>query len=183
MSSKNGSNWLNGMYVEVDQEAYNALGSVEITGNVISGWDLYENMLEEDHGLACNSDAKTGYGYDIVSTKVLAALLEAIGGKKGAVAGYLLKRRGNGNTMRITMKNLAHNVKASLPTVNNTVKLMREKGFLKKGLNAEYMISPHLIYRGKFSRAAYLGKVYDNFDKFCGTEEGESKDESYKDGK
>lgn len=177
MSLADGNTWLNGMYVEVNPESYNDSGSVEITGNVISGWDLYENMLEEEHGLACNSDTKNGYGYDIVSTKALACLLEAIGGKKGAVAGYLLNRRGNGNTMRITMKNLAHNVKASLPTVNSTVKVMREKGFLKKGLNAEYMISPHLIYRGKFSRAAYLGKVYENFDKFRGAEEGENQDD------
>ncbi len=177
MSPENGVNWLNGIYVEVNGEAYNEFGSVEITGNVISGWDLYQNMLEEEHGLACNSDSKSGYGYDIVSTKALAGLLEAVGGKKGAVAGYLLNRRGNGNTMRITMKNLAHNVKSSLPTVNNTVKVMREKGFLKKGLNAEYMISPHLIYRGKFSRAAYLGKVYENFDKFREAEEGENQDD------
>lgn len=166
------------MYVEIDRNAYEDQGVIENVNAPVTGESLYEQMLEEDHGTSNYDNLSGGYGYDIISPRELGNLLKLVGGKRGAVVGYLLNKRNMGNTFRVTMKTIAKATGASMPTVNNVVRDLKAAGLIKKGLNCEYMVSPRLIYRGKFSRSAYLWKVYEKFDQFC----HESENDNWSDG-
>lgn len=177
---RNGTSYIGGMYVEIDRNAYENQGVIENVNVPVTGESLYEQMLEEDHGTSNYDNLSGGYGYDIISPRELGNLLKLAGGKRGAVVGYLLNKRNIGNTFRVTMKTIAKATGASMPTVNNAVRDLKAAGLIKKGLNCEYMVSPRLVYRGKFSRAAYLWKCYEKFDQFCHESEndkGEKVDE------
>ena len=162
----NNKSYLNTMYVEIDREAYEDSGSIEIVGGPVGGNDLYESMLEEYHGLlSYDALGAGGLSYDIVSIDELCRLLETVGGKAGRIAGYFLRRRNSGNTIKATMQKISEATGISLVSVHKTITDLRNANFIKRGMSAEYMVSPYLIYRGKFSRAAYLQMVYEHFGK------------------
>lgn len=158
--------YLGSMYIEIDRNAYESQGSIELVGEPMEGNALYETMLEEEHGMNKYAALGSGgLGYDIVSPNELDRLLRLVSRRSGSIAGYFLKNRNSGNTIKATIKMISKDTDVSMPTVHKTISDLRKAGFLKKGMNAEYMVSPNLIYRGKFSRSAYLRKVYEHFGK------------------
>ncbi len=102
----------------------------------------------------------------------MVALIKLIKGEQqAAVVSYIIDNLDlRYNRLDKTQREIAHDCGVSTKTVSDIIKLLCEKGFLKKrygkSLGGQYMVSPHLFYRGYENRQKVeLNDKFKNFDK------------------
>ncbi len=108
-------------------------------------------------------------GTDINFEKVWIAhilmALEEIGNKKIKVLEILIKNRDSGNKVLLTQRQIARLSKASLVTVNITMKALLRAKFIKRMGSGVYQISPNVMFKGSHDRRMYMLLKYQREDK------------------
>lgn len=153
MEEKKTEEGLERLYVEVDALKYEEEGEVVVIGNPGAIEDI-----ARDEGIVYNTMwqmcHREGIGY----------MLRLIGGGKGKVVDYLVRRLDLNNKIQCTMKELS----AACGVAYNTVKCFiddAEGADLLVYHNGVIMMNPVVIFTGKIGRSYYLSLMYDNIKK------------------
>ena len=87
----------------------------------------------------------------------LIGILEIIGTKKLTVIKWILDNfNDKDNTVFFTQRGLGKELGLSTKTINETIKLLLENGFMKKVQNGVYMINPDILVKGTTGKRTNL---------------------------
>lgn len=139
-------------YQKIDGKAYLDTGEVVPIGDPKT-WD---EMYGDDFEKVPNS------GFGIHRLEWYCKLLEVIGGKKGKVAAYLIKKKDSRNVYIGRVSDIVVETDVSLQTVTEAIKIMRQADLIKT-MTCAYMVNPGCEHKGNRKREAYLMKEYATF--------------------
>lgn len=139
-------------YQKIDGNAYLNTGEIVPIGEPKT-WD---EMYGEDFEKVPNS------GFGIHRLDWYCKLLEAIGGKKGKVASYLIRKKNSQNVYVGRVNDIVVDVGISLQTVTEALKLMKQADVIKT-MTCALMVNPGCEHKGNRKREAYLMKEYQTF--------------------
>lgn len=157
-------------FIEVDEEKYLSEGEISVVGSPKTLDELFGDEFEK----------MPDKGFRIHRPEVLCKFVEAIGGKRGKAAAYILKHKDPRNILLTRVCDLATNAGVSLQTANDTLRLLRQTDSIKT-INGALMVNPGVDHSGDRKRETYLMKVYQGFDsrKHSGdVSEGEDEEQS-----
>ena len=80
--------------------------------------------------------------------------------EKNKILAFIIKEKNVDNILLCTVRGLAKTINVSQGTVSGIFKLLIKKGFLKKVLNGQYMVSPSLLRHGSKTRGAMLLRLW-----------------------
>lgn len=143
---------MNRYYMEIDASKFEQTGAVEIVGVPVSWADLFNDTIGEV--------PKGNFG--IYRTDWLCAFVNAVGGQRGKVAEFLLRKKDGQNKVLATNREIAAQTKVAPATVNATLQELRQAECIKSR-TAAIMLNPGVARRGDKQREAYLLKLYENF--------------------
>lgn len=137
------------VYVEIDKKAYEEDGVFSPVGTPI-----YAPMVT----------TKVPRGnFEIVYTSELFQIMRELGSKKIDVFTYLLDHKDGNNSLNTNMRRIADECGVSLPTVSDTIQVLRSAGLLKRE-GSVYTLSARLMVKGSQVREAYLMRRYEAID-------------------
>lgn len=104
--------------------------------------------------------AESDKGFDKIWVGMLLAALDVIGNKKMDIVSYIIEKRSRTeNTITVSQKKIAEDLKVSTQTVNLTMKALKDVGFLVQVVPGHYRLNPSVIWRGShFARMAIMAK-------------------------
>lgn len=140
-------------YAKIDSALYYATGEVK----VIEEPKSWKEILED------GEDEFPRSGFHIHRPDMLYRFIEALGGKKGKVASYILKEKDSRNICMLRVEDVARGAGVALQTANDTLKALRSSGCIKTRTGL-IMTNPGIDRTGDKKREAYLMKMYENFD-------------------
>ena len=137
-------------FVEIDLEALEEKGEVKINGVPF---------------VADNTTTKVErQGFEITYLAYFCDLFEQLGGRKYKIFKYILENKeSSNNSLIITVRELAAKTETSKKTVDDTLKLLREKGLIKTRVGS-IMLMPKLSHRGSHRKEAWLMRKFEVFD-------------------
>lgn len=94
-------------------------------------------------------------GFAITYLTELIRLIDTIGNKKMKVVKYVLQKMDSNNKLTETTQEISEHCKVSRMTVNDTLKLLEEVGFIARKTGV-VMLSPKIAHRGNAQRERYL---------------------------
>lgn len=102
----------------------------------------------------------TDKGFDKVWLGMILSVLELFGSKKIDVVKYILENRSRTeNTITVSQRKIAQEMKISYQTVNDTMRILKESSFITQIVPGHYRINPAVIWRGNhWSRMAIMAK-------------------------
>ena len=116
----------------------------EKTGEVIETTEIYK-YVEED------------FNFHKVWIQDLIRILDLTGSKALKVINYLLgNMRNSDNTVSVTYRQMAEDLNISLFTVTKIMKILQEADFIRKQMNALYMINPDIVVKGNKNKRVSL---------------------------
>lgn len=140
-------------YAKIDSAHYYATGEIKVIEEPKSWKEIMEEGEDEfPHG-----------GFHIHRPDVLFKFIEALGGKKGKVATYMLREKDSRNICMLRVEDLARGAGVALQTANETLKILRASGCIKTRTGL-IMTNPGIDRTGNKKREAYLMKLYETFD-------------------
>lgn len=135
-------------YVQIDLQALNETGEVKIIG---------------DPFVADSSITKVDRnGFEITYLAYLFDVFDQLGGQKYKVFKYIVEHKSSDNTLIITNRELAKKCDVALSTVQEALKLLKEKGLIATRTGA-IMLLPKIAHRGKSAREQYLMHKFQEF--------------------
>lgn len=140
-------------YVKIDERLYLSNGEIKVVGEAKTLEELFGDEFER----------MPDKGFRIHRPEVLCKFVEAIGGKRGKAAAYILKHKDPRNILLTRVCDLATNAGVSLQTANDTLRLLRQTDSIKT-INGALMVNPGVDHSGDRKRETYLMKVYQEFD-------------------
>ena len=116
----------------------------EKTGEVIETTEIYK-YVEED------------FNFHKVWIQDLIRILDLTGSKALKVINYLLgNMRNSDNTVSVTYRKMAEDLGISLFTVTKIMRILQEADFIRKQMNALYMINPDIVVKGSKNKRVSL---------------------------
>lgn len=103
-------------------------------------------------------------GFRIHRPDVFYKFIEAVGGKRGKCAAYILKHKDPRNILVTRICDVAANAGVSMQTANDTFRILRESDSIRTVIGA-LMVNPGVDHSGDRAREAYLMKSYQNFER------------------
>lgn len=135
----------NKYYIEIDKEAYESFGEIKTIGTPIN---VAEQIQKVPRG-----------NFEIAYMTALFDIFDKLGNQKMQVLKYLLKHKDGMNTINISQRELAKKAGCSLPTVNATIKLLKEAGLLvQKG--SVIRVSARVTVKGSIQKEAYIMRKF-----------------------
>jgi DNA-binding transcriptional regulator YhcF (GntR family) len=135
----------NKYYMEIDKDAYENDGEIKLIGTPIN---VAEQIQKVPRG-----------GFEIAYMTALFDIFDKLGNQKMQVLKYLLKHKDGMNTLNISQRELAKEAGCSLPTVNATLKLLKEAGLLvQKG--SVLRISARVTVKGSVQKEGYIMRKF-----------------------
>lgn len=101
-------------------------------------------------------------GFEITYLAYLFDVFDQLGGQKYKVFKYIVENKSSDNTLIITTRELAERCKVSTKTVNEALKLLRDKGLIATRTGA-IMLLPKIAHRGRKGREQYLMHKFQEF--------------------
>lgn len=144
---------MNRYYMEIDATKFERTGAVEIVGVPVSWADLFNDTIGE---------APKG-NFGIYRTDWLCAFVNAVGGQRGKVAEFLIRKKDSRNRVLATNREIASQTGVALATTNLTLQELRKADCIKSR-TAAIMLNPGVARRGNRQREAFLLKLYENFE-------------------
>ena len=127
-----------------------------------------KRLVDQDTGEVIEVDqiTKRALGQKQFWKIYLMDFLQVLGGfeyKQLDVLIYILEHTEQANNTFIgTYRSLEKNVAVSYDTVRRTIKLLQEKGFMKKISNGVYQVSPTIMMKGSEHKKNLLLNYYDD---------------------
>lgn len=127
-----------------------------------------KRLIDQDTGELIEVDqiTKRALGQKQFWKIYLMDFLQVLGGfeyKQLDVLIYILEHTEQANNTFIgTYRSLEKNVDVSYDTVRRTIKLLQEKGFMKKVSNGVYQVSPTIMMKGSEHKKNLLLNYYDD---------------------
>ncbi len=140
-------------YVKIDEKQYLSTGEVVVSGQPKSLVELFDDEFEK----------MPDKGFRIHRPDVFCRFIEAVGGKRGKVAAYILKNKSPRNALITRISDVAENTGVSMQTANDTFRLLRESNSIKTVIGA-LMVNPGVDHSGNREREAFLMKMYETFE-------------------
>lgn len=91
--------------------------------------------------------------------------LDLIGNKKIKVVNYIMENLNSDNMFLKTQREVAEDLKISLPTVSSTFRALQESDFMKQPRNGIYQINPNVIFKGGKEKRLNILLQYQALDK------------------
>ena len=145
-------------YVQIDAQALAETGEVKLVGDPFIA-DASITKVDRN-------------GFEITYLAYLFDVFDQLGGQKYKVFKYIVEHKSSENTLIITNRELAQKCNVALSTVQDALKLLREKGLIATRTGA-IMLLPKIAHRGKKGREQYLMHKFQEFDAPLETEENE----------
>lgn len=136
-------------YVQIDLQAFHENGEVKIVGDPFVA-DASLTRVERN-------------GFEITYLAYLFDVFDQLGGQKYKVFKYIVENKSSDNTLIITNRELAKNCDVALSTVQEALKLLKEKGLIATRTGA-IMLLPKIAHRGKLGREQFLMHKFQEFD-------------------
>lgn len=140
-------------YVKIDGELYLDTGEIRLEGTPQSWVEVTSN--------AYNIQPKGAF--HIHRSDALYSFIEAMAGKRGKVATFLLKTKDPRNICITRVEDIARGSGVAIQTANEALKLMRGANSIKT-ITGAVMVNPRLDRIGDKQREGYLMKLYETFD-------------------
>lgn len=144
---------VNKYYVEIDADKFEKTGAVEIIDAPVSWEKLVDTTVgppQEERFCLSKPDQ-------------LGNFVRIVGGVHGPVAEYLIRRKDARNQIIITNRELASTTGVALSTANVLLQRLRDADCVRCRTGA-LMLNPGISRYGNKQRAAFLTKLYDNFE-------------------
>lgn len=135
-------------YVQIDLEELQKTGEIKVIGNPIIA-DASVTKVRRN-------------GFEITYLAYLFDVFDQLGGQKYKVFKYIVEHKSSDNTLIITNRELAKHCKVALSTVQDALKLLKEKGLIATRTGA-IMLLPKVAHRGKKEREQYLMHKFTEF--------------------
>ena len=142
---------MNRYFIEIDSKKYEEYGEIDIISPPMQGELLDAQFAQKVKG-----------GFEIHRPEYLCRFIRTVGGQRGAVAEYLIRKKGSQNKVLATNRELAAQTGVSLATVNTLLQELDRVDCIKRRTGA-VMVNPGVGHRGNRQREAYLMKLYGNF--------------------
>lgn len=136
-------------YVQIDLQALNETGEVKIIGDPFVA-DASLTKVDRN-------------GFEITYLAYLFDVFDQLGGQKYKVFKYIVENKSSDNTLIITNRELADRCGVALSTVQEALKLLKEKKLIATRTGA-IMLLPKIAHRGKAGREKYLMHKFQEFD-------------------
>lgn len=139
-------------YQKIDGDSYLKDGEIVPVGEPLT----FDQMYGEDF------EKFPEGGFGIHRIEWYCKFVEAVGGKKGKVASFLLKNKNSQNVYLGRVQDIAAEVGVAVQTVTDTIKVLREKDIIRT-MTCGFMMNPGCEHRGNRRREAFLMKSYKVF--------------------
>lgn len=136
------------LYVKIDGAAYRKNGEIRMISRPMSDMELVQDIGHAPKG-----------SFEITRTNMIYRLIELIGGKKGKLVNYLLKKKDMDNCLHSTNSDLSKQLGLSLHTVIDTMSMLESNGLLARREKV-IMINPSLLHKGSTRREQILLKEF-----------------------
>lgn len=136
-------------YVQVDLEKLATTGEVSLVGEPFVA-DASITKVDRN-------------GFEITYLAYLFDVFDQLGGQKYKVFKYIVEHKSSENTLIITNRELAQKCGVALSTVQEAIKLLKEKGLISTRTGA-IMLLPKIAHRGKKGREQFLMHKFQEFD-------------------
>ena len=136
-------------YVQIDLQTLNETGEVKIIGDPFVA-DASLTKVDRN-------------GFEITYLAYLFDVFDQLGGQKYKVFKYIVENKSSDNTLIITNRELADRCGVALSTVQEALKLLKEKKLIATRTGA-IMLLPKIAHRGKAGREKYLMHKFQEFD-------------------
>lgn len=155
-------------YVKIAEGPYLSGGEIKVIGEAKTLEELFGDEFEK----------MPNKGFRIHRPDILYKFIEAVGGKRGKVAAYILKHKDPRNILLARVCDLSANAGVSLQTANDTLKLLRQTDSIKT-ISGALMVNPGVDHSGDRKRETYLMKLYQDFSdrNCCKIQKGEDSEE------
>lgn len=140
-------------YVKIKEKPFLSTGEIVIDGEPKDLQEIFGDEFEK----------MPDKGFRIHRPEFFYNFIEAIGGKRGKVASYILKKKDPRNMLITRISDVAANTGVSLQTANDTFKLLRESNSIKT-VNGALMVNPGVDHSGNRERESFLMKIYETFE-------------------
>lgn len=139
-------------YVKIDEAAYLKNGEVKMIGSPKSWIEITSDAY----------NTRTKGAFHIHRGEALYSFIEAIAGKKGKVATYILRNKDPRNICMLRVEDVAKGAKVSLQTALDTLKALRASNSIKS-ISGSFMVNPGVDFVGDKQKERYLMKLYETF--------------------
>lgn len=140
-------------FAEIDAYKYEPFGEVDM----VSPPAEWEELLSREFRKLSKG------GFEIHRQEFFCTFVRVIGGQRGKVAEFLLRKKDSQGKMVATNKQIATETGASLGTVNALLQELDKADCIKRR-TAALMLNPGVAHRGNRVREAYLLELYNNFE-------------------
>lgn len=144
---------MNRYYLEIDSEKFEQSGEVEIVNGPVSWQQLFDDTIGE---------APKG-NFGIHRKDWLCNFINVIGGQRGKVGEYLIRKKDGQNKVLATNREIAAQTGVALATTNSILRELRKADCIRCR-TAAVMLNPGVAHKGSREREAFLLKLYDNFE-------------------
>ncbi|EAJ1741444.1 winged helix-turn-helix transcriptional regulator [Campylobacter upsaliensis] len=104
-------------------------------------------------------------GFEITYLAYLFELFDILGNKKMQVFRYILENKNYDNQLMINTRELAEKAKVSLQTAHETLKILEDKGLIKRRTGG-LMVIPKIAHKGDTNREKNLMIKFKEFKEF-----------------
>ena len=140
-------------FVEIDTEKYENFGEVYITAPPIQ-WSI---LCEREFAKVPRG------GFEIHRRESLCSFVKAIGGQRGVVGEFLIRRKDSQNKILATNREIAAITGISLGATNALLQQLRNSDCIRCR-SGSLMVNPGVAHRGDRRREAFLLNLYENFE-------------------
>lgn len=140
-------------YVKIDKTKFLSEGEIVIKGEPKDLTEIFGDEFEK----------MPDKGFRIHRPDIFCRFIEAVGGKRGKLAAYILKHKDPRNILLARVRDLAAGAGVSLQTATDTLKLLKNADLIKT-ISGALMVNPGVDHSGDRKRETYLMKVYQGFD-------------------
>lgn len=135
-------------YIQIDLQTLHETGEIKFVGDPFVA-DTSITKIDRN-------------GFEITYLAYLFDVFDQLGGQKYKVFKYIVENKSSENTLIITTRELADKCQVSTKTVNEALKLLRNKGLIATRTGA-IMLLPKIAHRGKNNKEQYLMHKFQEF--------------------
>jgi len=143
--------YINKYYVEIDAVKFEQAGEVALTSPPMPWQKIFDDNLIVPKG-----------NFGIHRLDWLCTFIESVGGQRGKVAVFLIRKKDGQNKVLASNREIAAQTGVALSTANSFLQDLRDTGCIKCR-TAAVMLNPGVAHKGNREREAYLLKLYAAF--------------------
>lgn len=143
---------MNRYYLEIDSDKFEQTGEVEIVNGPVSWQQLFDDTI--------GKAPKGNFG--IHRKDWLCNFVIVIGGQRGKIGEYLIRKKDGQNKVLATNREIAAQTGVALATTNSILQELRKADCIRCR-TAAVMLNPGVAHVGDRIREAYLLKLYESF--------------------